>query len=62
MRIEIEVTSGDLAWAMKDEDAETIVEFIREFFDHSFTNASTEDLVRWTVNFLCQDHNVTPDL
>lgn len=62
MQIEVDLTPGDLAWAMKDEDPETIVEFIRDFFDHSFTKASTEDLVLWTVNFLCSDHNVKPDL
>lgn len=61
MQIEVDLTPGDLAWAMKDEDPETIVEFIRDFFDHDFTKASTSDLVLWTVSFLCRDHEVTPD-
>lgn len=61
MQIEINLTPGDLAWAMKDEDPETIVEFIRDFFDHNFSKAETKDLVPWTVNFLCRDHEVTPE-
>lgn len=62
MQFEIELTAGDLAWGMKDEDPETIVEFIRDFFDHTFSRMDTKDLVQTTVNFLCQDHDVTPDI
>jgi len=62
MQIEVNLTPGDLARAMKDEDPETIVEFIRDFFDHDFTKVKTSDLVEWTVIFLCKDHEIKPEL
>lgn len=55
MQIEINLTPGDLAWAMKDEDPETIVEFIRDFLDHDFTKADKADLTRWLIGFLEED-------
>lgn len=55
MQIEVDLTPGDLAWAMKDEDPETIVEFIRDFLDHEFTKASSNDLSEWLINFLKDD-------
>lgn len=55
MQIEIDLTPGDLAWAMKDESPETIVEFIRDFMDHEFNRADRDDLVRWLVQFLTDD-------
>ena len=62
MQIEVNLSPDDLAWAMKDENPETIVEFIRDFFDHDFSKVKTSDLVLWTVNFLCQDHEIIPDI
>jgi nitrogen regulatory protein PII-like uncharacterized protein len=55
MQIEVNLTPGDLAWAMKDEDPETIVEFIRDFLDHDFSNVKTSDLTEWLINFLRED-------
>lgn len=55
MQIEIDITSSDLAWAMKDETPETIVEFIRDFMDHEFNRAERADLVRWLIQFLMDD-------
>jgi len=55
MQIEVDLSPGDLARAMKDEAPETIVEFIRDFFDHGFSMAKTSDLVEWTINFLNSD-------
>jgi len=55
MEIAVDLTPGDLARAMKDEDPETIVEFIRDFLDHEFTNASSNDLSEWLINFLRED-------
>lgn len=55
MQIEVDLTPSDLAWAMKDEDPETIVEFIRDFFDHDFSKADKADLMRWLINFLEED-------
>lgn len=55
MRIEVDLGPGDLAMAMKDEDPETIIEFIRDFLDHDFTKASSNDLSEWLINFLRDD-------
>lgn len=55
MQIEVDLGPGDLAQAMKDEDPETIIEFIRDFLDHDFTKASSNDLSEWLINFLRED-------
>ncbi len=55
MQIEVDLGPGDLARAMKDEDPETIIEFIRDFLDHEFTKASSNDLSEWLINFLKDD-------
>lgn len=55
MQIEVNLGPGDLARAMKDEDPETIVEFIRDFFDNDFDRANTPNLIRWLIEFLEND-------
>lgn len=55
MQIEINLTPSDLAWAMKDESPEAIVEFVRDLMDHSFNRAESADLVRWLIQFLMDD-------
>lgn len=55
MQIEVDLGPGVLARAMKDEDPETIIEFIRDFFDNDFSKAETSDLIRWLVQFLMDD-------
>ena len=62
MEIEVDLTPGDLARAMKDEDPETIVEFIRDFLDHEFNKASSNDLSEWLINFLQEDINFRKDI
>lgn len=55
MQIEVDLGPGDLALAMKDEDPETIIEFIRDFLDHDFDKASSNELSEWLIAFLRDD-------